>query len=246
MKRNDNTIKEIWKTIGNTRYQVSNIGRVRSTDYKRTGQTKLLSLLNGKTGYKFVILDKKTCYVHRLVAEAFIPNPDNLPQINHKDENKSNNFVENLEWCSQKYNVNYGNRNAHHSQTCLRKRIAMEDRIQKFIEGKVQTEEQILEHRKVELEMRILEVRREIMECEQRKEELQKELNKLMDEKNKGVKITTWDRHAVLQYDMDGHFIKEWKSVYEVYKELGIGIGACVKGRKESVGGFMWCYKLAR
>ena len=91
-----------------------------------------------------------------------------------------------------------------------------------------------------------MEVRNEIMKCEQRKEELQKELNKLMEEKNKGVKITTWDKHAVLQYDMDGHFIKEWKSVYEVYKELGLGIGACVKGRKESVGGFRWVYKVAR
>ena len=73
-----------------------------------------MSILNSKTGYKFVILDKKTCYVHRLVAEAFVDNPNNYPQINHKDENKANNSVENLEWCTEKYNMNYGSRNAKH------------------------------------------------------------------------------------------------------------------------------------
>ena len=54
---------------------------------------------------------KKNYYIHRLVAEAFIPNPKGLPQVNHKDEDKSNNCVENLEWCDAKYNMNYGTRN---------------------------------------------------------------------------------------------------------------------------------------
>ena len=63
-------------------------------------------------GYKTVSLTKdgktKTLFVHRLVAEAFIPNADNLPMVNHKDEDKTNNFVENLEWCTNDYNINYG------------------------------------------------------------------------------------------------------------------------------------------
>ena len=66
-------------------------------------------------GYKYVNLSKnnktKTYRVHRLVAKAFIDNPEKLPQINHIDENKSNNQVNNLEWCTAKYNVNYGDRN---------------------------------------------------------------------------------------------------------------------------------------
>lgn len=102
-------------------YQVSNLGRVRSLDRlvdtnikyvdKRIHKGKLLkSHLNNK-GYKKVFLCKnsepKNHYVHRLVAQAFIPNPDNLPVVNHKDENPSNNCVDNLEWCTQQYNMNW-------------------------------------------------------------------------------------------------------------------------------------------
>lgn len=62
-------------------------------------------------GYLMVGLNHKYYQVHRLVAECYLPNPDNLPQVNHKDENPTNNCVENLEWCTAKYNCNYGTRN---------------------------------------------------------------------------------------------------------------------------------------
>lgn len=112
---------EIWKDIeGYERlYQVSDLGRVRSLDRedaqgRRIKGTVLAGSLNGK-GYLKVSLcrdgDVEGKLIHRLVAEAFLDNPDNFPQVNHKDENKTNNVVSNLEWCSALYNDMYGTRN---------------------------------------------------------------------------------------------------------------------------------------
>lgn len=106
--------EEVWKDITGYEglYQVSNLGNVKSLNYNRTGQEKILKAINHKCGYLRVTLYKNskcvTYRLHRLVAQAFIPNPDNLPEVNHKDEDKSNNCVNNLEWCDSKYNINYG------------------------------------------------------------------------------------------------------------------------------------------
>lgn len=106
---------EIWKDIkGYEGYKVSNLGNVKSLNYNRTGKEKILKPKKNK-GYLYVNLCKqgkvKFYLVHRLVAQAFIPNPNNYPQINHKDEDKTNNTIQNLEWCDRKYNNNYGTRN---------------------------------------------------------------------------------------------------------------------------------------
>ena len=97
-------------------YQVSNMGRVKSLGNGKSNKSKLKIMktnLNHK-GYPMISLCKdgknKGYSVHRLVAKAFIPNPDNLPQVNHIDENKENNCVDNLEWCTNEYNHNYGTR----------------------------------------------------------------------------------------------------------------------------------------
>lgn len=103
-------MEEIWKdVVGCEGYQVSNFGRVKSLKYRNKCEERILKQTKNKvTGYYMVNICGKTRSVHRLVAQALIPNPHNLPQINHKDEDKTNNHVENLEWCDRKYNVNYG------------------------------------------------------------------------------------------------------------------------------------------
>ena len=107
---------EIWKDIEGYEglYQVSNKGRIKSLNYKRTGKEGILKGKADKNGYLIVFLYKnrkpKPFLIHRLVAEAFIPNVNDLPEVNHIDENKENNHVENLEWCTRKYNMNYGTR----------------------------------------------------------------------------------------------------------------------------------------
>lgn len=111
---------EIWKDILNyeTIYQISNFGNIRLYKSK-----KILKPSDDGKGYLHITLTKngkrKGFRIHRLVAQTFIPNINNLPQINHKDENKKNNNVNNLEWCDSKYNNNYGTRN----YRCTRHRI---------------------------------------------------------------------------------------------------------------------------
>ena len=105
--------EEIWCPIKGYEglYEVSDKGRVKSVGY---GKERIMKLSRDKDGYLIVGLckngEQKKCKVHRIVAQTFTPNPDNLPEVNHKDENKENNSVQNLEWCDRKYNYNYGTR----------------------------------------------------------------------------------------------------------------------------------------
>lgn len=126
--------EEIWRPIEGYEglYEVSNTGRVRSVDrYIKTcyeayklQKGKILNPGKNTNGYLQVVLHCngkcKTINVHKLVAQAFLPNPDNLPMINHKDEDKTNNNVTNLERCDAKYNINYGTRNIRRRDTLIK------------------------------------------------------------------------------------------------------------------------------
>ena len=148
-------------------YAVTSCGKVWS--YKRK---KFLTPWTVRGGYLQVKLlkdnENKMYYVHRLVAMAYIPNPENLPEINHKDENKTNNCLQNLEWCDAKYNSNYGTRN---------------DR------------------------------------------------------------LASSNKKPILQYTLDGEFIREWPSATDVGKEISSTICHCLKGRQKSAYGYIWKYK---
>ena len=172
-KRKNKMETEIWKDIEGYEghYQVSDKGRIKSVKFG-----KEIFLKPGQCrGYLHVGLSKNGEYkqytVHRLVCQAFLPNSNNLPEINHKDEIKTNNNIENLEWCDHKYNINFGNRTQIQSEKCSK---------------------------------------------------------------------------PVLQYTKTGKFVKEWKSVMDVERNLGYSeghISACSNEKRKSAYGFVWKFK---
>lgn len=141
-------ILEIWRDVPGYEglYMVSNTGKVMSFQriglFGKNNEGRLLKQRTDAFGYKFVFLSKngkkKRGSVHRLVAMAFIPNPENLPQVNHKDEVRDHNDINNLEWCSILYNNRYGNRRAKSSESSKGEKNGRA----------ILTEEQVLEIRK--------------------------------------------------------------------------------------------------
>jgi hypothetical protein len=106
-------MEEEWRDCINwPHHQISNLGNIRTVPYivvRKNGiwhiKGKMIRTHINGSGY---VCASGGAFIHRLVAEAFIPNPDNLPEVNHKDENKLNNCADNLEWCTKQYNMNYG------------------------------------------------------------------------------------------------------------------------------------------
>lgn len=105
---------EIWKSVKGYEgiYEVSNMGRIMSLNWRGSKYPKLMTPIIDRKGYYNIVLSKngktQRCLFHRIVAEAFIEDIEGCYEINHKDEDKGNNKVSNLEWCTRKYNMNYG------------------------------------------------------------------------------------------------------------------------------------------
>ncbi len=141
-------ITEIWKSIYGYggKYEISTLGNVRSTyDVNQNGITKRIKQLKphvNSCGYLFMVLyshgNGKMFFIHRLVASAFIPNPENMPTVNHKDGDKRNNKIDNLEWCTYQENMRHalltGLINPENRSKSLRKRIKEDpDVYQKYL-----------------------------------------------------------------------------------------------------------------
>ena len=218
--------KEVWKDIPGyeTLYQVSNFGQVKSLNYRRSGKERILKQGLEYQGYYRVCLRKNNknnwFLVHRLVATAFIPNHDNLPCVNHKDENKDNNHVDNLEWCTYQYNNNYGTLKERQTKA-QRKRFEYEKHP---MYGKHHTEES----------------KRKIREGNKGKC-ITKETRQKISESCKGK-----NNKPILQYTLSNDLVREWESITTASKELGISrtsINNTLKGRSETAGKYKWNYK---
>ena len=244
---------EIWKDIKGYegQYQVSNFGNIRSLDRLVYQQGRMQNYQGGSmnsflnnSGYYTIRLSKdnhkKDFLVHRLVAEAFLPNPYNLPCINHKDEDPLNNHVDNLEWCTREYNTNYGTATLRRALK-MGHRLAQYDKNGNFITSYYSIREA---ERKTGIKWQSIGscingngytaggFRWTIVDEEGIKLHIESKIPK------DGVRI-------IRQYSLDLEFVAEYKSSRDVERKTGFrheDICACCRGVLKSSNGFIWRY----
>ena len=233
-------------------YEVSTWGNVRSLDRWITNKNgtkqfykgRILKPVCGKDGYLRVHLFKDgkrtSFYVHRLVAKAFIPNPDNLPLVNHKDEVKDNNYPYNLEWCTDEYNKNYG---------------TVIERMKKTLTNRKDMSKKVYQY---DLEGNL------IKEWDSTREAGRNNFNASAISacclgKVKTHKGYIWSYKSIdnfdinnylsdkkiYQYDLNGNLIKEWLNIKEASKNeyYYSSILKCCKGKAKTHKGYIWSYK---
>lgn len=253
---------ETWKEVKGYEnlYMVSNLGRIKSLarlTRKKNGsyypvKEKILKPITTTRGYKVVALPtgngQRQFFVHRLVAIAFIPNPHNYPFINHKDENKSNNHVENIEWCTAKYNINYGNCRNKISESeivSVNAYTTSGDFIGYF---------KSLTEAANELNVFI----QNISKCCQKKigytrgivfryaNDTEGNKKENIISANRYLKTAAHKAKRVIQYTLDGKAIKTYNSISEAAKQNGLSAGniwSCCNKKYKSTGGYRWAYK---
>lgn len=249
---------EIWKDIDGYEglYQVSNKGRVKSLD-KQSWNGHVFFLKKGKirslcnsNGYQNVSLSdsdtiKTTHYVHRLVASAFLPNPNNYPCVNHKDENKKNNTAENLEWCTHLYNVTYG--------TKIERSVANTDYQARDAKRKVKILQYTLKGELIKEWDSATDIQRLtglkrgaiLQSCTGKTSNSYGYIWRYLDEHPKGnIEIPNLDyKYGIDQYDLSGQFIRKWDNIFAASNSLRIDKGniySCVTGNKKTAGDYIW------
>lgn len=244
----NNDEPEIWKDVEGYEgiYMVSSYGRVVSlkrTDRNGTKRNeKIIVQDKNLRGYCRVRLSKdmesKKFSVHTLVAKAFIPNPQNLPQVNHKDENPSNNFYKNLEWCTAKYNTNYGNHNQKVSRTKGRKILQYD------MEGNIVKEYCSVGEAAKCNGLNYKQILRCCGEYRKRKDGTSNHVygNYRWEYKEKAKKSVK----TVIQYDLNMNEIAKYSSSIEAANAIGAkpnGIRDCCWGFAKTYYGYKWRYE---
>jgi len=257
-------VEEIWKDISNYegKYEVSNLGRVRSLSYNGTGEIKFLKQSTNKRGYKRVGLCKngkmKNCYVHRLVAITFIPNPNNHKEVNHKDENPANNNVNNLEWCTSEYNNNYGTRNKRAGESKKGKSFSEEHKkkLSESHKGKHRSEET---KKKISKSLRgenspfygkhLSEEHKKKMSESHKGKTLSEEHKKKISKSLKGERKGKDNPNAkpILMYDKEENFIRRFDCIGDANEYFGkdsaaSNISNCLIRRSKTAYGYVFVY----
>lgn len=243
---------EIWKNVVGYegKFEVSNLGRIRGLDRITIDKNGNKKRINGKLknfglckGYYTVSLNHKSYRVNRIVAEAFIPNPYNLPHVNHINENKLDNRVENLEWCDAKYNNNYGTRLQRISDTVSKKIYQFDldgNLIRSWDKTKVAAQECNVSHTAIRNNLCGLSYSagKYIWSYNNDYEKIKLIVEKL-NKPNPHCK-------KIIQSDLDDNIIKIWNSLIEVKEELKLNhitpISNCLNNRSKTSYGYKWSY----
>lgn len=237
-------------------YQVSNLGRILCCEKVTTTNILLRSKIKkcairkngylGTTLYDASTNRRKQVSIHRLVAEAFIPNPDNKPCVDHIDTNRTNNTKENLRWCTYKENSN--NKNTLKNQSIAQKKVSERDgRRKKKISQYALDGEFIKTYSSFHEIERMLGYSMSNIHscCNGKKKRVYGYIWRYEEDKDTSYIIGSASK-AVLQYDLDGNFIRGYRSAMNAEKETGTlrsCISACCRGKFKTSNGFIWRYK---
>ena len=236
---------EVWLDIDgyDGDYQISNYGRVKS---KKNNNEKILKYAIDGRGYSFVVLCKngetKLFRIHRLVGEYFIPNPNNYLCINHKDENKTNNEVSNLEWCTHKYNANYGTKTQRlkkslHESTKNKKCVTQYD-----LQGNL-----VALYNGIREAGRVTNTESSSISevCQGKKITANGYIWRYQEDSFDKFVCSFTNKIEVYQYDKAWNFIKKFDSITQASNETKCDkacIIKCCKGKQETSLGYRWSY----